>query len=147
MLAGAPWERLLSRCGDAVMLHTLLHASLFAPLPRGCLLQLSGPPAAEVTSQFPKAVKYCSSLQLTEVTSQIKTFRPIMLSADLHMISAVFVSIFHPLFVYVLKVFDTPAVHPSVCHARGRSLKVVVYGSGSSFSASQRHALAHHEMI
>ena len=39
---------LLSRCGDALMLHLLLHASVFAPLPGGCLLQLSGLPAAEV---------------------------------------------------------------------------------------------------
>ena len=39
---------LLARCGDTLMLHLLLHASLFAPLPNGCLLQLSGPPAVEV---------------------------------------------------------------------------------------------------
>jgi hypothetical protein len=48
-----PWvlnaqQVLLSRCGDALMLHLLLHASVFAPLPGGCLLQLSGLPAAEV---------------------------------------------------------------------------------------------------
>lgn len=41
---------LLERCGDAIMLHLLKHASLFAPLPNGCLLQLSGIPAWEVTS-------------------------------------------------------------------------------------------------
>lgn len=39
---------LLERCGDAIMLHLLKHASLFAPLPNGCLLQLSGIPAWEV---------------------------------------------------------------------------------------------------
>ena len=42
------WPALLARCGDALMLHLLLHASLFAPLPNGCLLQLSGPAAADV---------------------------------------------------------------------------------------------------
>jgi hypothetical protein len=43
---------LLSRCGDALMLHLLLHASVFAPLPGGCLLQLSGLPAAEVGANY-----------------------------------------------------------------------------------------------
>lgn len=48
MAACGPCQVLLSRCGDALMLHLLLHASVFAPLPGGCLLQLSGLPAAEV---------------------------------------------------------------------------------------------------
>lgn len=45
-------QMLLSRCGDAPMLHLLLHASVFAPLPNGCLLQLSGLPAVEVRRHF-----------------------------------------------------------------------------------------------
>ena len=48
LLAQGGWPVLLARCGDALMLHLLLHASIFAPLPNGCLLQLSGLPAVEV---------------------------------------------------------------------------------------------------
>jgi len=48
VLKSGAWPRLLSRCGDDLMLHLLLHASLFASLPNACLLQLSGLPAAEV---------------------------------------------------------------------------------------------------
>jgi hypothetical protein len=47
-LEGPAWQTLLERCGDAIMLHLLKHASLFAPLPSDCLLQLSGTPVVEV---------------------------------------------------------------------------------------------------
>ena len=47
-LRGAPWQRLLSRVGDGVMMHLLLHCSLFLPLPNGCFLQASGTPVAQV---------------------------------------------------------------------------------------------------
>jgi hypothetical protein len=38
------WETLLSRIGDAAMLHLLSHAFIFWPLPNGCYLQLAGAP-------------------------------------------------------------------------------------------------------
>ena len=47
-LCGPAWERLLSRVGDGVMMHLLLHCSLFLPLPNGCFLQASGTPIAQV---------------------------------------------------------------------------------------------------
>ncbi len=47
LLSGG-WPALLTCCGDAVLLHLLLHASVFGPLPNGCLLQLAGLPAVEV---------------------------------------------------------------------------------------------------
>ena len=48
LLRGAPWARLLSRIGDALMMHLLLHGSIFLPLPNGCFLQASGMPAPQV---------------------------------------------------------------------------------------------------
>lgn len=47
-LKGRDWQRLLLLVGDALMLHLLLHASLFVPLANGCFLQLAGPPIAQV---------------------------------------------------------------------------------------------------
>ena len=47
-LRGLAWQRLLSRVGDGVMMHLLLHCSLFLPLPNGCFLQASGTPVAQV---------------------------------------------------------------------------------------------------
>lgn len=52
-LRGAAWERLLSRVGDAVMVHLLLHASIFLALPNGCFLQVSGMPAPQVCPSEP----------------------------------------------------------------------------------------------
>lgn len=49
MLRGAVWERLLSRIGDAVMMHLLLYGSIFLALPNGCFLQVSGAPAPQVS--------------------------------------------------------------------------------------------------
>lgn len=49
MLRGASWERLLSRIGDALMMHLLLHGSIFLSLPNGCFLQVSGAPAPQVS--------------------------------------------------------------------------------------------------
>lgn len=42
ILRGEPWQLLLSRIGDALMLHLLMHAAIFQPLPNGCFLQLTG---------------------------------------------------------------------------------------------------------
>ncbi len=51
-LRGPPWQRLLSRVGDGVMMHLLLHCSLFLPLPNGCFLQASGTPLAQVGARM-----------------------------------------------------------------------------------------------
>lgn len=53
LLRGAVWERLLSRVGDALMMHLLLHSSIFVPLPNGSFLQVSGHPAPQVSPQVP----------------------------------------------------------------------------------------------
>eukprot|EP00727_Mastigamoeba_balamuthi_P001166 m51a1_g11046 putative telomerase reverse transcriptase (1147) ;mRNA; f:456552-494419 len=50
LLIGPDWELLLSRVGDPVMVHVLLHEFVFCPLPRGCFLQVSGPPVASLVS-------------------------------------------------------------------------------------------------
>ncbi len=42
------WQLLLSRIGDSLMLHLLLHVTIFVPLPNGCYLQVTGLPAAQV---------------------------------------------------------------------------------------------------
>lgn len=42
------WGLLLSRAGDILVLHVLVHGSLFAPLGAGNFLQLSGRAVAEV---------------------------------------------------------------------------------------------------
>ena len=42
------WQLLLSRIGDSLMLHLLMHATIFVPLPNGCYLQVTGLPAAQV---------------------------------------------------------------------------------------------------
>ena len=47
-LRSPAWQRLLSRVGDGVMMHLLLHCYLFLPLPNGCFLQAAGAPAAQV---------------------------------------------------------------------------------------------------
>ena len=41
-LKSNPWQLLLSRIGDALMLHLLMHAAIFQPLQNGCFLQLTG---------------------------------------------------------------------------------------------------------
>jgi hypothetical protein len=38
------WSLLLSRIGDAAMLHLLSHSFIFWPLANGCYLQLAGAP-------------------------------------------------------------------------------------------------------
>lgn len=48
VLKSEPWQLLLSRIGDALMLHLLMHAAIFKPLPNGCFLQLTGAPADQV---------------------------------------------------------------------------------------------------
>lgn len=42
------WQLLLSRIGDSLMLHLLMHVTIFVPLPNGCYLQVNGLPAAQV---------------------------------------------------------------------------------------------------
>lgn len=42
------WQLLLSRIGDSLMLHLLMHVTIFVPLPNGCYLQVTGLPAAQV---------------------------------------------------------------------------------------------------
>ena len=44
-LMSEPWQLLLSRIGDVLMLHLLMHAAIFKPLPNSCFLQLTGTPA------------------------------------------------------------------------------------------------------
>ena len=44
-LKSEPWQLLLSRIGDVLMLHLLMHAAIFKPLPNSCFLQLTGIPA------------------------------------------------------------------------------------------------------
>ena len=44
-LKSKPWQLLLSRIGDVLMLHLLMHAAIFKPLPNSCFLQLTGVPA------------------------------------------------------------------------------------------------------
>lgn len=51
-LLTSPWELLLSRIGDTLMLYLLLHVTMFRRLPNGCCLQLSGPPAHEKVRNF-----------------------------------------------------------------------------------------------
>jgi hypothetical protein len=41
-LRSSEWRQLHARVGDELMLHLLLHAAIFAPLPNGCYLQLAG---------------------------------------------------------------------------------------------------------
>ena len=41
-LKSEPWQLLLSRIGDVLMLHLLMHAAIFKPLPNSCFLQLTG---------------------------------------------------------------------------------------------------------
>lgn len=48
LLKGRDWQRLLLLIGDALMLHVLIHASVFLPLANGCYLQVTGPPLAQV---------------------------------------------------------------------------------------------------
>jgi hypothetical protein len=48
VLKSEPWQLLLSRIGDTLMLHLLMHAAIFKPLPNGCFLQLTGIPADQV---------------------------------------------------------------------------------------------------
>ncbi|KAK3276360.1 hypothetical protein CYMTET_15561 [Cymbomonas tetramitiformis] len=45
------WGHLLARVGDAVMQHLLTHASIFAPLPNACFLQVAGPPIFSVVKK------------------------------------------------------------------------------------------------
>ena len=49
MLRGAAWDCLLSRIGDALMMHLLLYGSIFVALPNGSFLQVSGVPAPQVS--------------------------------------------------------------------------------------------------
>ena len=49
LLTGPAWQLLLSRIGDSLMLYLLMHATMFASLPNGCYLQLSGMPASQVS--------------------------------------------------------------------------------------------------
>ena len=42
ILKSEAWQLLLSRIGDAMMLHLLMHAAIFKPLPNGCFLQIAG---------------------------------------------------------------------------------------------------------
>ncbi|BDA46320.1 probable telomerase reverse transcriptase [Coccomyxa sp. Obi] len=56
LLKGEPWQLLLSRIGDTLMLYLLMHTSLFLPLPNGCFLQVTGSPIAEVAKAKKAAV-------------------------------------------------------------------------------------------
>ncbi len=49
ILKGEPWQQMLSQIGDALMLHLLMHAAIFQPLPNGCFLQLTGTAVDQVT--------------------------------------------------------------------------------------------------
>jgi hypothetical protein len=42
------WQQLLARIGDTLMLHLLLHTSIFLPLPNNSFLQVVGKPMHEV---------------------------------------------------------------------------------------------------
>lgn len=50
LLQGPGWRALLGRVGDTLMLHLLLHCSVFLPLPNNSYLQVAGPPIHEVRS-------------------------------------------------------------------------------------------------
>jgi hypothetical protein len=51
-LLTSPWELLLSRIGDTLMLYLFLHVTMFRRLPNGCCLQLTGPPAQDKVRNF-----------------------------------------------------------------------------------------------
>lgn len=51
-LMGPPWQLLLSRIGDTLMLYLLMHTALFARLPNNCVLQLSGSPLQAVVRRW-----------------------------------------------------------------------------------------------
>lgn len=57
LLTGPAWQLLLSRIGDTLMLHLLMHTTLFTPVFNGSLLQLSGMPVSQV----------CPSLQHLQI--------------------------------------------------------------------------------
>ena len=44
------WGLLLAWIGDSLMLHLLVHASIFVQLPNGCYLQVTGQPINKVCS-------------------------------------------------------------------------------------------------
>jgi len=48
LLQGPEWCQLLERIGDTLMLHLLLHCSIFLPLRNNSFLQVAGPPIHEV---------------------------------------------------------------------------------------------------
>ena len=50
-LCSQPWEQLHTLVGDKVMLHLLLHTTLFQALPNGCSLQLTGSSAGAVRAR------------------------------------------------------------------------------------------------
>ncbi|KJE96616.1 hypothetical protein CAOG_06915 [Capsaspora owczarzaki ATCC 30864] len=52
-----PWELLLARMGDSVVLHLLLSASVFVRLNNGCYMQVSGAPADDATPSQPARSK------------------------------------------------------------------------------------------
>ncbi len=74
LLKGEPWQLLLSRIGDTLMLYLLMHTSLFLPLPNGCFLQVTGPPIAEVSLMFPEQkMKFPHKLELTPCPKTVRT--------------------------------------------------------------------------
>ncbi|KAL6051599.1 Telomerase reverse transcriptase, variant 3 [Balamuthia mandrillaris] len=57
VLKGSEWDLLLSRIGDACMLHLLLHTCLFLPLPNSCYMQLTGPPLSSLLLRSGRKLK------------------------------------------------------------------------------------------
>eukprot|EP01105_Mastigella_eilhardi_P020645 TRINITY_DN4932_c0_g1_i2.p1 TRINITY_DN4932_c0_g1~~TRINITY_DN4932_c0_g1_i2.p1 ORF type:complete len:947 (+),score=178.54 TRINITY_DN4932_c0_g1_i2:2-2842(+) len=54
IILGPNWDLLLTRIGDALLLHMLLRLCVFTPLPNGCFFQLSGPATCELLQSWRK---------------------------------------------------------------------------------------------
>ena len=67
-LKSEPWQLLLSRIGDVLMLHLLMHAAIFKPLPNSCFLQLTGIPADQVS--IPPTLKTSSQKHIAALKSR-----------------------------------------------------------------------------
>lgn len=69
-LLSPPWQMLLSRIGDRLMLYLLMYVSMFVSLPNGCCFQLSGPPVDTAARQVKRIESEKQALAVAYSTDQ-----------------------------------------------------------------------------
>ena len=68
-LLSPPWQLLLSRIGDTLMLYLLLNMSMFSVLANECCLQLTGPSLVQIARGWRRDAALAAQLQTVNTTT------------------------------------------------------------------------------